>query len=217
MKLYDAGLSPNALRVRAVADELGLPLQLVEVNLGDPAAKAAAIGGLNPNGKVPVLVDGDLVLWESRAIMAYLAALHPEAGLYPEAPQARAIIDQWSYWQAAHLNPIVQRITFERLFRPAFGLGAPDEAAIAEPLRETAHLCRILDRALMDRPWIAGTLSLADFTLASTFVYRGPTGLSLSRTPALADWLARLEARPSWEVAAEPIRAFLAGGAFSGH
>ena len=92
MKLYDAGLSPNALRVRAVADELGLPLQLVEVNLGDPAARAAAIGGLNPNGKVPVLVDGDLVLWESRAIIAYLAAQNPEAGLYPDAPRARAVI-----------------------------------------------------------------------------------------------------------------------------
>ena len=217
MKLYDAGLSPNALRVRAVADELGLPLQLVEVNLGDPAARVAAIGGLNPNGKVPVLVDGDLVLWESRAIIAYLAALRPEAGLYPDPPRQRAVIDQWSYWQAAHLNPIVQRITYERLFRPAFGRGAPDEAAIAEPLREVAHLCRILDRALQDRPFITGALSLADFTLASTFAYRVPTGLSLAATPALAGWLARVEARPSWQLAAEPIRAFLAGIAFNRH
>ena len=52
-----------------------------------------------------MLVDGDFVLWESRAINAYLASLKPEAGLYPAEPKARAIIDQWSYWQAVHLGP----------------------------------------------------------------------------------------------------------------
>ena len=83
MRLYNAGLSPNALRVRAVAAELGLDLEIVGVDLRDPEAKARDLGPLNPNRKVPVLVDGDFVLWESRAINGYLASLKPEAGLHP--------------------------------------------------------------------------------------------------------------------------------------
>ena len=90
MKLYNAGLSPNALRVRAVASELGIPLELIEVNLRDPEDKAEKLLRWNPNGKVPVLIDGDFVLWESRAINVYLASLKPEAGLFPAEPKRRA-------------------------------------------------------------------------------------------------------------------------------
>jgi glutathione S-transferase len=81
MRLYNAGLSPNALRVRAVANELGIELDLVEVDLRDAKAKVETLLPRNPNAKVPVLVDGDFVLWESRAIIAWLASLKPEAGL----------------------------------------------------------------------------------------------------------------------------------------
>ena len=73
MLLYNANLSPNALRVRAVAHELGIALEIVEVDLRKGENRSEAFLALNANGKVPVLVDGDFVLWESRAINAYLA------------------------------------------------------------------------------------------------------------------------------------------------
>ena len=98
MKLYNANLSPNALRVRAVANELEIPLEVIDIDLRKGEHKTPAYLAINPNGKVPVLVDGDFALWESRAINAYLAAMKPERGLYPSDPRRRAIVDQWSYW-----------------------------------------------------------------------------------------------------------------------
>ena len=83
MKLYNSNFSPNALRVRAVAAELGIPLDIVEVDLRKGENKTASYLAINPNGKVPVLVDGDFVLWESRAINGYLASLRPEHVFIP--------------------------------------------------------------------------------------------------------------------------------------
>ena len=211
MRLYNAGLSPNALRVRAVADELGIELELVEVNLRDAAAKRDMLQGLNPNLKVPVLIDGDFVLWESRAITAYLATLKPEAGLYPAEPRRRAIVDQWSYWHAVHLGPPMQRVNFERFMKGRFGMGAPDERAIEPQLKDLAQFLPVLDQGLAGKEWVAGELSLADFGLATTFPYRDVVGISLDRLPNVVRWIARLEARPSWQAAVAPIRAFIAG------
>src|ERR1044072_7498913 len=123
MKLYNANLSPNALRVRAVANELGSPLEIVDVALRKGENKSASYLAINPNGKVPVLVDGDFVLWESRAMNAYLAAEFPDKDLYPTQLARRAIVDQWSYWQAVHLGPAMQKVTFERVMKKQFGRG----------------------------------------------------------------------------------------------
>jgi glutathione S-transferase len=211
MQLYNADLSPNAMRVRAVANELGIELDIVNVDLRAGENKSQSYLAMNPNGKVPVLVDGDFVLWESRAINAYLASLRPERGLYPEDPKRRAIIDQWSYWQAIHLSPAIQRVVFERALKQRFGMGEPDEASIEPQLKEIAQLVPILDASLAGKDWIAGDLSLADFALGSTFVYREPANMSLDAVPNVAAWIGRLEARPSWQSAAAPMRAFAQG------
>jgi len=211
MKLYNSNFSPNALRVRAVANELGLALELVEVDLRKGDNKTTDYLKLNPNGKVPVLVDGDFVIWESRAINAYLASLKPEKRLYPADPRTRAIIDQWSYWQAIHLGPAMQRVAFERVMKQKFGMGEPDEGAIAGQLKEVAQFLPILDANLDGKDWVAGDLSLADFAMASTFMFRVPAAISLAGTPNVTAWIDRLEARPSWQAAVAPLLA-LSGG-----
>ena len=209
MKLYSIGLSPNALRVRAVIYELGLDVEMVEVNFRDPKEKNDTLLPNNPNSKVPVLVDGDFALWESRAINAYLAALKPEAGLYPTDLRKRAIVDQWSYWHANHLGPAMQKVSFERLMKPRFGMGQTDEAAVEAGLKETVQFLKILDGHLADREWVAGALSIADFNIASTFLYRAVVGISLDATPNVAAWIDRVGARPSWQKAAAPVIAFI--------
>jgi glutathione S-transferase len=211
MKLYNANLSPNALRVRAVAADLGLALEIVDVDLRKGETKTEAFLAMNPNGKVPVLVDGDFVLWESRAINGYLASLKPERGLYPDDPKRRAIVDQWSYWQAVHLSPAIQRVVFERLLKTMFGMGDPDEAAIEGQLKEIAQLLPVLDANLADKEWVAGDLSVADFAMASTFVYRKGAGIPLDDSPHVAAWMARMEARPSWQAAVAPVEAMMKG------
>ena len=209
MKLYNANLSPNAMRVRAVANELGIALEVIDVDLRSGGNRTKEFLALNPNGKVPVLVDGDFVLWESRAINAYLATTKPERGLYPADPRKRAIVDQWSYWQAVHFGPAVQRVVFERLLKSRFGRGEPDENAIEGQLKEIAQFLPVLDANLAGKDWVAGALSLADFAVGSTLVYGKAAGISLAEAPNVAAWMERLDARPSWQAAIAPVAAFL--------
>ena len=209
MKLYNANLSPNALRVRAVVNELGIALEVIDVDLRSGGNRTKEFLALNPNGKVPVLVDGDFVLWESRAINAYLATMKPESGLYPADVRKRAMVDQWSYWQAVHLGPAITRIVFEVLLKSRFGRGEPDAKVIESSLNEVAQLLPILDASLAGKDWIVGKLSLADFAVGSTLVYAKAAQISLAETPNVSAWIERLEARPSWQTATAPVLAFL--------
>ncbi len=205
MKLYNANFSPNCLRVRAVVHELGVDVEIVEVDVFAGENKAPEFLGRNPNAKVPVLEDGDFVLWESRAINAYLAGLDAERRLYPEDLRRRAIVDQWSYWQAVHLGPSSQRLTFERVLKKRFGLGEPDESVIERETKETMKLLGVLDENLAGRDWAAGELSIADFALASTLTLREEAGIRLDEVPKVAAWIKRLESRESWRRAVEPM------------
>ncbi|MEP7241246.1 MAG: glutathione S-transferase family protein [Devosia sp.] len=209
MKLYNSPASPNALRTRAVAYELGLEPEIVNVNIAGGENRTPEYLAINPNGKVPVLVDGDLVIWESRAINAYLAAKDASHRLYPVDLVQRAQVDQWSYWQAIHLGPAMQRIAFERVQKKSFGRGEPDEASIAGELKTVAELLGLFDKALDGRQWIAGELSLADFALATTFTLRKSAKLGVEAFANVTAWIDRLEARPSWQKAIGPWKVLM--------
>lgn len=199
MKLYNADLSPNCVRVRAVIHELGLPVEIVDVNIFSKEPKPADFLAANPNGKVPAFVDDDgFALFESRAINTYLASKRPERDLYPADPKRRAIVDQWSYWQALQLGPAMQAVGFERVLKPKWGMGPGDDAVIAAKMAEVERYLPVLDRGLNGKDWLAGTLSLADFAVASTFLLREPSHISLTKTPNVEAWIRRLEELPSW-------------------
>lgn len=199
MKLYNADLSPNCLRVRAAIQELGLVVELLEVDLLT-MPRPTALLAVNPNGKVPAFVDDDgFSLFESRAINTYLASKRPERDLYPAAAKRRAIVDQWSYWQALQLGPAMQLVGFQRVLKPKFGMGPTDEAVVQEKLAEVDRNLPILERGLEGREWLAGELSLADFAVAASFYLRRPAQMSLSKTPNVERWIERVEALPSWQ------------------
>ena len=200
MKLYNADLSPNCLRVRSVIHELDLPVELIDIDLR--AAKPPGLLAANPNGKVPVLVDDDgFTLFESRAINTYLSSKRPERDLYPADARRRAIVDQWSYWQALQLGPAMQLVAFQRVFKPKFGMGPTDEAVVKEKLAEVERYLPILDKGLAGKDWLAGTLSLADFAVASTFNFRKAAQISLQTAPNVERWIERVEALSSWQLA----------------
>lgn len=205
MKLYNANFSPNCLRVRAVIFELAADVEIVEVDVFGGGTKTPEYLAINPNGKVPAFVDGDLRLFESRAINAYLASLDPARRLYPEDLKKRAVVDQWSYWQAIHLGPASQKLSFEKVLKERFGRGKPEENVIAAETKETMKLLGIFDRALEGRDWIAGDLSIADFALASTFTLRREAGIELAEFANVANWIDRLESRASWRKAVAPM------------
>lgn len=196
MKLHDFAFSPNCRKVRAVAYELGVALEPVHVDLVKGEQRAPAFVALNPNGRVPVLVDGDLVLTESMAIMRYLAA---GAGgrLVPATARAQAEVDRWLSWQVAHLAPAMSRVSFERLVKKLTGQGKPDEGVIAEASAEFAKLTGILDAALVGRDHVAGELSVADFALASHYSLAEACGLDMKPYPRVNAWLSRMLGRAS--------------------
>ena len=210
MRLYNANFSPNALRVRAVAHELGVELEIVEVDIRAGDNRAAEFLARNPNAKVPVLEDGNFVLWESRAICAYLAGIRPEAGPYPDGLKARTLVDQWAWWQAIHLGPAMQKLSFELFLKEKFGMGDPDPTVVEAERKATDQFLAVLETGLDNRDWIAGTPSLADFYLATTFMYRDQAGISLDEFPRIAGWIGRLEARDSWQKAVAPLLALFA-------
>jgi glutathione S-transferase len=209
MKFYNSSFSPNAIRVQAVANELGIELDVIDVDIMKGETKTQAYLALNPNGKVPLLTDGDFALWESRAINGYLASFKPEHGLYPDDVKKRAIIDQWSYWQAIHLGPAMQKVSFERLIKSKFGMGEPDESAIVAQVKDVAQFLPVLDANLVGKDWVAGDLSIADFALASTFMFRSAAGISLDEVPQVSGWIERMEQRPSWQSAIGPVMAMM--------
>jgi glutathione S-transferase len=96
MKLYQFPFSPNCQKVVALAHEVGTPLELATVDLFKGEARTPAMLAKNPNGKLPILEDGDFVLWESRAMLAYLAAKAGRADLAPTTPRERAEVDRWT-------------------------------------------------------------------------------------------------------------------------
>jgi glutathione S-transferase len=196
MKLYDFAFSPNCRKVRALAYELGIELEFVPVDLSKGAQRTPEFLAINPNGRVPVLVDGDLILWESTAILRYLAGKAGGA-LVPTAPRAQAEVDRWLSWQLSHLGPAMSKVAFERIVKKVTGQGAPDEAAIAVGTAEFAKLTAILDDALRGREYLAGALSIADFALASHFSLASTSGLDLAPYARVNAWLSRVLARDS--------------------
>jgi glutathione S-transferase len=196
MKLYDFAFSPNCRKVRAVAYELGIELEYVQVDLVRGAQKAPVFLAVNPNGRVPVLVDGDFVLWESNAIMRYLSGKRGGA-LVPATPQSQADMDRWLSWHLSHLGPPMRQVAFERIVKKLTGQGAPDETLIFEASRDFATLTAMLEAGLDGRDYLAGALSLADFGLAAHYSLATMCGLDLTSFPRARAWLERLLTRDS--------------------
>jgi glutathione S-transferase len=208
MKLYDFPFSPNCRKVRAVAYELGIAFENVPIDLLTGGQKAPAYLAMNPNGRVPVLEDGDLVLWESTAIIRYLAHGSP---LAPTERRLAAEIDRWISWQLAHLGPAMSKVAFEKIVKRLLPRGAPDEARIAEGTAEFDQASAILDAALAGREYVAGPLTLADFALAAHYSLAEPAGLAgvLGRHGRVASWLARISARDSMKRALADAKGLL--------
>src|SRR5262245_39702108 len=148
MKLYINLLSPNVRRVRLTAAVLGTQLEEIKLDFTKGEHKAPAYLALNPNGAVPTLVDGDLVLTESRAIMQYLASRRPESGLLPRDERARADVTRWQFWDSSHFSPQLGTLAFQRVIRTRLGNGEPDASKVEEALTNFRRFAAVLNKRL---------------------------------------------------------------------
>jgi glutathione S-transferase len=198
MKLYSIHNSNNCRRVNATIQHLGLDVEVVEQTMAD--IKTPAYLALNANGKVPVLVDGDFSLSESRAIMQYLASKKPESTLWPRDDKRRADIARWQFWEAAHLSRGTGAYAFEKLFKKIFMKQEPDPAALAAGEKEWRTFAPVLDAQLEKRKWILGNdITLADFSVGGCFSYAEASGLPMSDYGHVKSWLSRLGELPAWK------------------
>ncbi|WP_394824526.1 glutathione S-transferase family protein [Pendulispora albinea] len=212
MKLYDFAFSPNCRKVRSVAYELGVELELVAVDLVKEERRGSAFLAINPNGLVPVLEDGDFILWESNAIIHYLATTASRPGapsLVPSDARARAEVERWLCWQLAHFGPAVRKVAFERIAKKITGRGVPDQSLIELGIAEFKKCSRILEASLGNKEYVVGELSLADFALASFYSLAEPCGLEVRTYPRVDAWLGRMLTRESMKRALADAEALM--------
>ncbi|AKJ31075.1 glutathione S-transferase family protein [Caldimonas brevitalea] len=196
MQLYYARVL-NPRKACAVAKYLNSPVDYVHVDLAAGAHQTPAFRAMNPNAKVPVLVDGDLNLWESTAIMCHLAR---KAGsdLWPRDDRQVEVL-RWLSWDAAEFLPHAGALYFEHIIKAHF-LGVPPDAAEVEKATEGFHrFAKVLDAHLDGRRYLVGdTLSVADFAVGITLPYADAAKLPLQPYSHIRRWHARLEELDAW-------------------
>ncbi|HKO94133.1 MAG TPA: glutathione S-transferase family protein, partial [Polyangiaceae bacterium] len=137
------------------------------------------------------------VLWESTAMLPYIAAQAGRVDLAPTSPRERANVERWTAWQGAHFGPAIRKVAFERIVKKLGGLGAPDEAIVKQGSEEFAVAASVLDRSLGRQEYVCGRLSIADFALAPYAALCASCGLDFEPYPQASAWLARMTARDS--------------------
>jgi glutathione S-transferase len=209
MKLYGFPPSPNTWKVRAVAAHLRVPLDYEFVDLTKGASHTPQYLALNPTGRAPVLVDGDFKLWESCAIMQYIASKAPNS-LYPDDARTRADILRWESWQLAHWGKeACEPLIFQRLVKKIVNMGPPDEAVVARGLECFHKEAKVLDAHLGQQPYLVGkNVTLADFSVAAPLFHAEPAGLPVAPYANIKAWFGRVSALPCWrETAPQPATA----------
>jgi len=205
MKLHHALLSSSSRRVTITARLLGVELEdhLVELR---SAADRAAIRAINPNGKIPVLEHGELVLWESHAIMQYLCDLTPGQTLSPAEPRARAEVNRWLYWTSGHLAPVVGALAFEHLWKRMLTGAGADPGQVDRHETAFHQVAAVLDRALEGRAWLAGdALTLADVSVACTLMHAAPARLPIDAYDNVLAHRARVAQLEAWRCTEPPV------------
>ena len=196
MKLYWFD-TVNPRKACAVAKYLQSPIEYVRVNLGHGEHKAPEYIAINPNGKVPTLVDGTRVLWEAAAIMCHLAA-RADSDLWPQDGRQIDVL-RWLSWDLAHFYRAGGTLYFEYIIKRRFGLGATDPVAVRKATDEWRHLAGVLDTHLHDRLWLVGnSLTVADFAVAAFLPYAETAHVPVDGFPAIRRWHERLNEIDAW-------------------
>ena len=197
MDLYTSQISPNGKRVRIAAAELGVPLDLKNLNFQAEENRTPEYLALNPMGKIPTLTDGDLALWESAAIMCYLAR-QKGGPVRPADTKGEAEMLRWLFFCSCHIDPYFTTLVVERFIKAR--RGAPeDEAQTKAAETWLARFQPVLEQQLSRQPYVAGAFSLADIALGCTLELSPMLRHDLAPYPNIRAWLDRLHARPTWQ------------------
>ncbi len=197
IKLYDYTTSPNCQRVKVVLEEKKLPYEIVPIDLQKKEQKRPEFLKLNPYGKVPVIADGDTVLYESCLINEYLEEKYPEPPLMPKDPAKKTRIRILIDYGMSHLDAPYRKVRMERVKEEK----ERNQQAVEEGTKELKDLLQRFEEELGDQPYLAGNFSLVDAALIPRFIRLAEWGfLSDPALPKLAQWYKRMKERPSVKV-----------------
>ena len=197
LRLLGRNTSGNVQKVIFLLEELGTPYSREDYGRQFNNTQDAAYLKLNPNGKVPTLVDGDTVIWESNTILRYLATKHRKDTLYPTDPAARTDVERWMDWLLAAVN-----YQYVQVFKDSKKAANERSVTFEADAKELAAQLSILDGALVGKAWVAGK----DFTIAD--VALGPVmhrcldfPIDLPALSNLKAWREKLKERPAFKKA----------------
>ncbi|HEY8086832.1 MAG TPA: glutathione S-transferase family protein [Polyangiaceae bacterium] len=212
LTLYTTPLSANGRKPLALCLHLGLRLEVRDVNVYRGEGQAPAFLAVSPLGKVPALVDGDLTLTESNAILQYLAEAYGEGRVGGQDAKGRAEVARWMFWEASHWQPSMIAVP-GLAAAVAAKLGIPGVVASAEGVRWEEHaewtrMARHLDGHLAGREWLVGKgegPTIADFAVAGMMTYSRSAGFPFARYAGIARWYERVEALEAWKASAAEV------------
>jgi glutathione S-transferase len=198
LKIWGRANSVNVQKVLWCLAELDIAYERIDAGMQFGRNTEADYLDMNPNGRVPTLVDGDFVLWESNSIMRYLCLAYGKGKpIYPDAPKRRAAVDRWLDWTLSTVQPVDRPVFWALVRTPP---EKRDMAAIQKDVDAEASVWRIADRHLSIRRFIEGD----DFTLADIAIgayarrWLGVEGVTKPKLPHLERWFAEFADRPGF-------------------
>jgi glutathione S-transferase len=198
LKLHVFPVSPRAFKVLLTANHLGIDHEIHIVDLTKGEQKTPEFTALNPNQRMPVLEDDGFVLWESNAIVEYLAS--KREGWLPREAGERLALTKWLYWDSNHWDPTCAIFIFERIIKPFFNLGDPAPAEITRGEEQFNRLAAVLNGQLEKHRFVTGeALSVADFVIGAPLTVAERVGYPLENYRAIQRWHADLKSLPAWQ------------------
>jgi glutathione S-transferase len=183
----------RALRAIWGIEEVGIDYEHVPVTYGADSKDASYLA-VNPNGRIPALIDGDMQLFESMAINLYLAKRYGGA-LYPSSAEDEARAWQWSVWAISEIEPLQMQIVIQKLFTPK---EQRDPKVVERALRGLQRPLKVLDAALADRPFLLGeAFTVADLNVASVMLLLNAMRVDTSEHRHVQRWAEACHARPA--------------------
>jgi glutathione S-transferase len=198
MKLYYFE-TMNPRKVCALAKHLGSPVEYIRTDLGQGAHKAPDYLVKNPNGLLPLLVDNGRSIWESAAIMVYLAQKSGSEMWPAREPDKLVEVMKWLSWTNSHWNGVTGAFYFEHVIKAMFGMGEPDLPMLEKKERDFHRFAKVLDSQLATRRFLAGdSMTIADFATAVLLPYSDQIRLPLADYRSIQRWHDELMKLEAW-------------------
>lgn len=187
LKIYGSDLSSPANKVRFAANAMGLKYEYIRVNLREGEQKKAEFLRINPVGKVPAIDDDGFTLFESNAIIKYLADKN-NSPLYPKVLKERAVVDEWIEFGSHHVYLAISKIVYNRIFARMRNL-AIDERSLSDGLEWIDRFFPIVDAQLEKNQFITGSqMTLADLNLLAAFDPVEAAEIDISKYKNIVRW-----------------------------